>query len=85
MVCYLEEHNVKRHLSIFIVILLILSISFHIEEWINNPINHIQNLSHAGAFGLGSFHPLIFTFLIYGIVIVPFTIFLKIKRKLSKK
>lgn len=85
MGCYQEEHKMKKHLSIFLIILFILSIIFHIEEWVNNPILHIKNLSHAGAFGLGSFHPLIFALLVYFIFIIPFAIFIKIKKKISKK
>ena len=75
----------KKHLSIFLIIFLVLSLSFHFEEWVNYPIEHIKNLKQAGAFGFGPFHPLIFTLIVYFILIIPYSIFMKIKKKLSKK
>jgi hypothetical protein len=55
----------KTELLIFIGIFLFLAIGMHFKQWINYPIEHLLALPHAGAYGLGALHPLIFTFIVY--------------------
>ena len=58
----------KKELIIFLVIFLFLAIGMHFKEWISHPIDHIMALPQAGAFGLGPFHPLIITFVVYAFI-----------------
>jgi len=37
----------------------------HFKEWIDHPLAHIEALPTAGAYGIGAFHPLVFTLFIY--------------------
>jgi len=59
----------KRELAIFLGIFLFLAIGMHFKEWTSHPINHIMSLPSAGAYGIGPFHPLVFTTVIYLIFI----------------
>jgi len=55
---------------IFIGVFLFLAIGMHFKEWISHPIVHMQALPHAGAYGIGAIHPLVFTvagYLILGV------------------
>lgn len=58
----------KKELIIFIGLFLFLAIGMHFKQWISHPIDHIAALPHAGAYGLGAIHPLVFTFILYLIV-----------------
>ncbi len=58
----------KKELTIFIGLFLFLAIGMHFREWSTHPIEHIVALPKAGAYGLGVFHPLIFTTLLYLII-----------------
>jgi len=58
----------KKELTIFIGIFLFLALGMHFKEWISHPIEHIAALPKAGAYGLGPFHPLIFTVIIYAFI-----------------
>ena len=60
----------KKEFTIYIGIFLFLAIGMHFKEWIDHPIEHIMSLPHAGAFGLGAFHPLIFTTIVYVIFVI---------------
>jgi len=40
----------------------------HFKEWLSHPIAHIEALPHAGAYGIGAMHPLVFTVAVYLIV-----------------
>jgi len=55
----------KKELTIFFGIFLVLAIGMHFKEWTTHPIDHIMALPDAGAFGLGPFHPLIITLFFY--------------------
>jgi len=55
----------KTELIIFVGIFLFLAIGMHFKEWTNYPLDHLLALPYAGAYGLGAFHPLIFTFIVY--------------------
>ena len=58
----------KKELMIFSGIFLFLAIGMHFREWISHPMEHIMALPDAGAYGLGPFHPLIITFVIYAFI-----------------
>ena len=58
----------KKELIIFLGIFLFLAIVMHFKEWISHPIEHIMVLPDAGAYGLGPFHPLIITFVLYAFI-----------------
>ncbi len=60
----------KKDFAIFIGIFLFLAIGMHFAEWIDHPIEHAMALPHAGAYGLGAFHPLIFTTIIYIVFVI---------------
>ena len=60
----------KKELMIFTGIFLFLAIGMHFKEWTTHPIDHLMALPDAGAYGLGPFHPLIITFVIYFIFVV---------------
>ncbi len=59
----------KKELTIFIGVFLFLAIGMHFAEWTSYPIEHLMALPSADAYGLGAFHPLIFTTIIYILVI----------------
>jgi hypothetical protein len=61
----------KKELMIMLVIFLILTLGMHHKEWFSMPIEHISNLSHAGAYGVGAIHPVVFTFVVYVLLWVP--------------
>jgi len=61
----------KKELLILIGVFFILTLSIHFKELLINPFEHILNLSKSGAYGLGIFHPLIFTFIGYILILVP--------------
>ena len=58
----------KRELIIFIGLFLFLAIGMHFKEWTSHPIEHIQALPQAGAYGIGAVHPLVFTLALYLLV-----------------
>jgi len=61
---------IKKELTIFVGIFLFLAIGMHFKIWISHPIDHIMALPTAGAYGLGAFHPLIFTLVAYLIILL---------------
>lgn len=74
----------KKELIIFIGIFLFLAIGMHFKEWTSHPIDHLMALPHAGAYGIGAIHPLVFTLIVYIIVAIPRFIFSKTKGKLQE-
>jgi hypothetical protein len=60
----------KKEIIIFTITFFVLAIGMHFEEWLSHPIEHIMALPSAGAYGLGAFHPLIFTFMVYLIILL---------------
>ena len=60
----------KKELSIFTGIFLFLAIGMHFKEWTTHPIDHIMALPTAGAYGIGAFHPLVFTAALYLVFVV---------------
>ena len=71
----------KKEFWIFFVILFILSITFHNKEFIEYPLEHLKNLPNSGAYGLGYYHPLVFTLLVYIIILIPRLIFKLFRKK----
>jgi hypothetical protein len=62
----------KKELLVFIVVFFILAISFHFDQWLDHPIVHLSNMSNGGAFGVpGIIHPLVFTFVLYILLLIP--------------
>ncbi len=61
----------KREFLIVLSVFLILTLGMHHKEWFSAPIEHIANLPHAGAYGIGFIHPLVFTLAIYLILWLP--------------
>jgi hypothetical protein len=59
----------KKQLSLFLGLFLLLAIGYHIEEWIEHPYAHLMGIS-GGGFGLGVIHPLVFSFAVYMVVMV---------------
>jgi len=55
----------KKELSIFTGLFLFLAIGMHFKEWMSHPIEHAMALPSAGAYGIGAFHPLVFTLVLY--------------------
>jgi len=60
----------KKELTIFIGIFLFLAIGMHFKEWMSHPIEHLMSLPEAGAYGIGAFHPLVFTVALYLVVLL---------------
>ena len=58
----------KKELIIFLGIFLFLALGMHFKQWTSHPIDHILALPKAGAYGLGPFHPLIITFVVYSFI-----------------
>jgi len=72
----------KKELYIYLFIFLLLSLLMHFEQWLDSPLNHLQNLENSGAYGIGFIHPFVFTFLIY-IILLILRLIAKIFRKKS--
>lgn len=76
--------HVKKELFIFIGIFLFLAIGMHFKEWTSHPIEHIQALPSAGAYGIGAIHPLVFAAAGYLLIGVIRLIVKGIRRGLTK-
>jgi hypothetical protein len=74
----------KKQLSIFLTIFLILSLGMHFSEWIDHPIKHLLSLPHAGAYGLGFMHPILFTSILYLTVTFILWIIHFMKKRIEK-
>ncbi|MBU1667220.1 hypothetical protein KKC13_02310 [bacterium] len=51
----------KKHITLFVGVFLFLAIGMHFKEWMSHPIEHLTALPSAGAYGLGMFHPVVFS------------------------
>lgn len=60
----------KKEIITFTIIFLILAIGMHFDEWLSHPVEHIMALPSAGAYGIGAFHPLVFTLMVYIIILI---------------
>jgi len=73
----------KKEFLIIVSISLILTILIHYTEFLEHPIEHIKLLSSSSAYGFGSFHPIIFTLIIYILLWIPRLILQLFIRKLK--
>lgn len=60
----------KKELTIFMGLFLFLAIGMHFKEWTSHPIDHLMALPAAGAYGIGAFHPLVFTIALYVVFVL---------------
>lgn len=70
----------KKQLLIFFGIFLFLTLGMHFKEWISHPVEHLMALPHAGAYGVGMMHPLVFTLIGY----VLFSVLMVLVRLIKK-
>ncbi len=75
----------NKELKIIIGIFLFLAIGMHFKEWISHPIDHLLALPHAGAYGIGAIHPVVFTLAVYLILWIPRGIMKLFKKKEVKE
>ena len=75
----------NKELKIIIGIFLFLAIGMHFKEWTSHPIDHILALPHAGAYGIGAIHPVVFTLAVYVILWIPRGIMKLFKKKEAKQ
>ena len=61
----------KRELFVLGVVFLILTLGMHHEQWFSHPLEHMKNLPHAGAYGIGAIHPLLFSAVVYLLLWIP--------------
>jgi len=61
----------KKELILFIIILIVLTLVFHYNEFLQYPLEHISALSTSGAYGFGAFHPIVFTLIAYILLWIP--------------
>ena len=60
----------KKELTIFIGLFLFLAIGMHFKEWTSHPVEHLMGLPSAGAYGIGTWHPLVFTVALYVVFVL---------------
>jgi hypothetical protein len=77
----MEEKEMKKEFLLFSAIFIFLAISLHFEAWTSYPLEHIQNLPNAGAYGFGPLHAVIFPLIIYILIGIPRLIIKLIFRK----
>ncbi len=78
----LEESPIKKELTIFLFIFLIISFFMHQDAWQNAPIKHIKNIHNSS---LGIFHPLYLILIIYLIVLGIRKMIAAIVKRVRKK
>ena len=74
----------KKEIMIYIGLFLFLAIGMHFKQWTSIPMEHLNNLTTAGAYGLGANHPFIFTLAAYVAVGIP-RVLVKIFSNKNKK
>ncbi|MBD3797744.1 MAG: hypothetical protein IE887_08390 [Campylobacterales bacterium] len=74
----------KKELYIFLGIFLFLAIGMHFKEWISHPVEHVQALPKAGAYGIGAVHPFVFTVVVYLIFIMTRSVYRGVKKLFAK-
>ncbi len=73
----------KNALGLYLFLFVFLSLLIHFKEFINYPIKHTLNLANAGAYGFGSLHPIIFTTLVF-VVVLLLQLILKFLKKVIR-
>jgi hypothetical protein len=71
----------KKEIWIILIIFFVLSMIFHNKEFMEYPLEHLKNLPNSGAYGLGYYHPLVFTLFVYIIILIPRFIFRLFKKR----
>lgn len=61
----------KKELKIFIIILVGLTVVMHYKEFLEYPLQHLKNFPNSGAYGLGMLHPIVFTAIVYIVLLLP--------------
>ena len=61
----------KKEFLIIVSILIVLTISMHYKEFLEYPLEQIKGLPNSGAYGLGFYHPIIFTLIVYILLWIP--------------
>jgi hypothetical protein len=61
----------KKELIYIVGILIILTFTMHYKELIAYPLELLKALPSSGAYGFGSFHPIIFTLIVYVLLWIP--------------
>lgn len=74
----------KKELKIFIGVFLFLAIGMHFKEWFSHPVDHVMALPHAGAYGIGPVHPLVFTLAGYGLLWLLRLIYRGVRKAVNK-
>jgi len=69
-----------KEIYIYLITLFVLSLLMHFKEFFSIPFEHISNLTHSGAYGLGASHPLVFTLIAYLLLWLPRAIYKLIKK-----
>ena len=75
----------RKEIWMIIIIFIILSITFHNKEFIEYPLEHLNNLPNSGAYGLGYYHPIVFTLFVYIVILIPLLIYKLFTRKKDEK
>jgi len=71
----------KNELTIFLCVLILLSIGMHYKEFLNYPLEHFFALPNSSVYGFGFLHPLFFSIIIYILLLIPRFVFRLILRK----
>jgi len=74
----------KKEIILFLSVFIFLALGMHFKEWLDHPLSHIEALSTAGAYGIGAFHPLVFTIAIY-LILGLFRVLFKYIKKLFNR
>lgn len=43
----------------------------HYKEFLEYPLQHLKNFPNSGAYGLGMLHPIVFTAIVYIVLLLP--------------
>lgn len=60
----------KKELYVFLGIFLFLAIGMHFKQWTSYPVDHLMALPTASSYGLGWEHPLVYTTVVYVLVMI---------------
>ena len=65
----------KKELSIYLIVIFIVALAWHNQQWLDHPIEHIMGLPYGGAFGIsGIIYQLFFGFIVYLLLWLPIMI-----------
>ena len=72
----------KKEVVIWFVCFILLSVVMHFDEWMSDSVAHMLKLETSGAYGLGFLHPIIFTSMVYFMIVIPKLIIRAFKNKI---